>query len=182
MLMKLINRLLFFRDPVRFCRDLGVEIGQDCQILGTRHPFGSEPYLIRIGNHVRINADVQFITHDGGVWVLRQMKELSPGEDLGDIDRFGSISVGDNVQIGSRAVILPGVTIGSNVVIGAGAIVTKSIPDNSVAAGVPAKVIESIEEYYEKNKARFEHTKGLSPEEKKAYLLKKAGKERSADL
>jgi serine acetyltransferase len=67
--------------------------------------------------------------------------------------------------------ILPGVSIGQNCVIGCGAVVTKDIPDNSVAVGVPAKVIETIEEYYLKNKERCLFTKNLSPEEKKAFLL-----------
>lgn len=66
---------------------------------------------------------------------------------------------------------MPGVTIGNNVIIGAGAIVTKDIPDNSVAVGIPAKPIETIEEYVEKNKETFVYTKNLSYEEKKKVLL-----------
>lgn len=54
-----------------------------------------------------------------------------------------SIVIGDNVWIGNRAVILKGVEIGSGSVIAAGAIVTKSIPKNSIVAGIPAKVIKS---------------------------------------
>jgi maltose O-acetyltransferase len=49
------------------------------------------------------------------------------------------------VWIGANVTILPGVTIGNNVVIGAGAVVTKDIPDNSLAVGVPARVIKEIE-------------------------------------
>lgn len=48
-------------------------------------------------------------------------------------------------MIGANVTILPGVTIGNNVVIGAGAVVTKDIPDNSLAVGVPARVIKEIE-------------------------------------
>ncbi len=54
------------------------------------------------------------------------------------------IVVGDRVWIGANVTILPGVTIGSNAVIAAGAVVTRDIPTDSVAAGVPAKVIKSI--------------------------------------
>lgn len=175
----LFNKIRFVRNPIAFCRNLGVTIGENCAILGTRQPFGSEPYLVTIGDHVRINDGVQFITHDGGVWVLRTMSELSSSseESLSDIDLFGEIVIGDNVQIGSNVMILPGVKIGSNVVIGAGAIVTKSIPNNSVAVGIPARVIESIEDYYNKNKNRFVHTKNMSSDSKKKYLMEQFNKD-----
>lgn len=55
------------------------------------------------------------------------------------------VVIGNDVWIGGNVTILPGVTIGNNVVIGAGAVVTHDVPDNSVAAGVPAKVIKKIE-------------------------------------
>ena len=52
------------------------------------------------------------------------------------------IIIGDNVEIGSNSVILPGVKIGNNSTIGAGAVVTEDIPENSIAAGAPAKVLK----------------------------------------
>ena len=54
------------------------------------------------------------------------------------------VMIGDDVWIGANAVILPGVTIGHHVVVAAGAVVTKDVPDNSVVAGVPAKLIKQI--------------------------------------
>ena len=58
---------------------------------------------------------------------------------------FGkAVTIGDNAWIGGNTVICPGVTIGSNVVIGAGSVVTRDIPDWTVAAGNPCKVIRSI--------------------------------------
>ena len=54
------------------------------------------------------------------------------------------IHIGDNVWIGAKATILKGVTIGDNVVIGANSVVTKSIPSNTIAAGIPAKPIRQI--------------------------------------
>jgi acetyltransferase-like isoleucine patch superfamily enzyme len=53
----------------------------------------------------------------------------------------GPIRIGDHVWIGTGAIILDGVTIGAGAIIGAGAVVTKDIPENAIAAGVPAKVI-----------------------------------------
>jgi len=54
---------------------------------------------------------------------------------------LGCIEIGDNVMIGAGSIILPDVRIGNNVIIAAGSIVSKDIPDNSVAGGIPAKVI-----------------------------------------
>ena len=101
--------------------------------------FGSEPYLISIGHHVTVTSGVQFVTHDGGVWVFR---EQDP-----DIDVFGPITIGNNVFIGINAIIMPGVSIGENCVIGAGTVVTRSVPSNTVAVGVPARKIATIDEY-----------------------------------
>lgn len=119
---------------------------------------------------MRINSGVQLVTHDGGVWVLRWLYD-----ELRQADLFGSIVIGNNVHIGTNAIIMPGVTIGSNCVIGCGAVVTKNIPDYSIAVGVPARVIETVDEYRWKNESRMESTKGMSRQEKKEYLCKKHG-------
>ena len=83
---------------------------------------------------------------------------------------FGKIKIGNNVFIGMRSIILPGVTIGDNVIVGAGSIVTKDIPSNSVVAGVPARVIKSFEEYESSSKAKADFTKGLSASEKETHI------------
>lgn len=151
---------------VSYLRKIGVTIGDDCVVEKTAD-FGTEPYLIKIGNKVRITKGVRFITHDGGLWVLRNMGLIDSRAD-----KIGVIIIGDNVNIGWNAMIMPGVSIGNNVVIGCGAIVTKDVPNNSVVAGVPAKIIESIEEYCEKNIENILLTKGMSYIEKKEYLGK----------
>ncbi|HEY9245409.1 MAG TPA: DapH/DapD/GlmU-related protein, partial [Candidatus Methanoperedens sp.] len=58
--------------------------------------------------------------------------------------------IGRNVYLGAGAIILPGVTIGDNSIIGAGAVVTKDIPSNCVAMGVPAKVAYTLDEWIRK--------------------------------
>ncbi|WP_338139459.1 acyltransferase [Priestia megaterium] len=143
-----------------------IKMGNNCQVFDNVS-FGSEPYLIELGDNVRITKGVNFITHDGGVWVLRNNGLLK------NADIFGRIKIGHNVHIGINAVIMPGVTIGDNVIVGVGAIVTKDVPPNSVVAGIPAKVIKSIDEYFEKNKTIVDFTKHMSPSEKKTYLLEK---------
>ena len=165
MLKALINRYKKHRNPVKYWRSLGASIGEDCEIYSSAS-LGSEPYLIHVGNHVRITSNVLFTTHDGGVWVLRNLRE-----ELRDIDKFGKITVGDNVHIGVGAIIMPGVTIGNNCIIGAGAVVTRDIPDNSIAAGVPARVIKTVDAYAEQHKEEFVQTKHMSFAEKKVYLL-----------
>lgn len=63
-----------------------------------------------------------------------------------------------------------GVTIGDNVIVGCAAVVTKDVPDNSVVVGVPARVIESIDEYFAKNECNILFTKSLSYEEKRKQI------------
>ena len=158
----LFEKIKKFKNPVKYWRKKGIEIGENCSISSSVS-FGSEPYLIKIGNHVRLTNNVQFITHDGGMWVLRDKYNDS------EIDVFGKIVIGNNVHIGIGAIIMPGVTIGDNVVVGCGAVVTKSVSSNSVVGGVPARYIESIEEYYNKTKPFFNKTKGIKDKQK--YLL-----------
>lgn len=162
------RRLLFRGDNAAFARHLGAKIGPYSKILTCPvELLGSEPYLVEMGSHVQVTSGVRFVTHDGGVWVLR---ERHP-----EVDVFGKIVVGNNVFIGFNAIVLPGVTIGDNCVIGAGSVVTRSIPANSVVAGVPAKVVKTFDEYHESSLAKSLGTKKLSAAEKKRALLQKFG-------
>jgi acetyltransferase-like isoleucine patch superfamily enzyme len=144
----------------------GINLGEKCWVAANVR-FDTEPYLIKIGNSVKITDGVLFVTHDGGVHVLRELG-LAPNSD-----KFGTIIIGNNVFIGKKAIIMPNVKIGNNCIIGAGSIVTKDIEDNSVAVGIPAKKIKNIQEYYALNKDRLDYTKDKSKEQKQEYLLKK---------
>lgn len=57
-----------------------------------------------------------------------------------------------------NTIIMPNVTIGDNVIVGAGAVETKDIPSNNIVAGIPAKVIKSIDDYCEKHKENVHYT------------------------
>ena len=162
-----IHKYKMAKNPVAYFRSKGVKIGEHCSIASNVQ-FGSEPYMITIGDHVRLTENVKFTTHDGGLWVVRELKEEYKNADI-----FKPIVIGNNVHIGVNSIIMPGVTIGNNVIIGCGAVVTKDIPDNSVAVGVPARVIETVDEYIEKNKDKYIDTKNLSAEEKRKILEKK---------
>lgn len=111
----------------------GVKIGFGGWI-GQGALLGNHSFLLTIGNNVIIAAGVKLLTHDTSFTVVG-------GKDLA-----GEINIGNNIQIGENVVVLPGVSIGDNCVIGAGAVVTKDIPPQSVAAGVPAKIICSTAE------------------------------------
>jgi acetyltransferase-like isoleucine patch superfamily enzyme len=129
MITKLVKYLyhlyLLKTDPVKYARVLGVDVGEGTRFMGIKlGAFSTEPYLIKIGKNCLITADVQFVTHDGSIYHL---KNKYP-----DVDYIDKIIVGDNVFIGLRAIILPGVTIGNNVVIGAGSVVTRNIPSNAI--------------------------------------------------
>jgi len=143
---------------------LGVHIGRNNN-FGKNHNFGSEPYLIKIGNNFNSASNINFITHDGSIRVLRNLYPEYAKSDL-----IKPIIIGNNVFIGMNVNILPGTHIGDNVIIGAGSIVKGQIESNSIYAGVPAKFICSIENYFEKNKAKFIETKHLDYFEKKDYL------------
>lgn len=151
---------------INYLRGLGVTIGEECDIFNTVN-FGSEPYLVTIGNRVKMTTGVRLITHDGGVHVLRNLG-LLPNADI-----YGEIVIGDNVFVGNNVIIMPGVEIGENSIIGAGSVVTRSIPPNSIAAGVPARVIRDIHAYYEKYKDKADMTKSMNAAEKRAYLVQK---------
>jgi acetyltransferase-like isoleucine patch superfamily enzyme len=161
---KFIQTWRIHRDPVGYARSLGVHIGNDCRLIClTPATFGSDPYLIRIGNHVTITAGVRFITHDGAVWVFR--------ERYPDVDVVAPIVIGNNVFVGTNALLLPGVAIGDNCVIAAGAVVTRDVPAGSVAAGVPARRIKCIEEYWDDLQERAFHIRSKPLAEKRAFWL-----------
>ena len=132
-----------------------------------RTSWSTEPWIITLGNNVHITEGVRFITHDGGTLLYR--------DKVPDLEITKPIKVGDNVYIGNNVILLPGVTIGNNVIIGAGAVVSKDIPDNSVAVGVPARVIKTADEYFEKIQRESLHLGNLKGQEKDKALMEYYG-------
>lgn len=79
-----------------------------------------------------------------GVHIYTATHPIKAEERCSGVEYGKPVTIGDNVWIGGRAVILPGVNIGNNVVVAAGAVVTKDVPDNVVVAGNPAKIVKEI--------------------------------------
>ncbi len=148
---------------IKMLKKHGVRLGSGCQIYRDVN-FGSEPYLITLGNQVRIASGCKMITHDGGIWTLKKAGYIEEG------GIYGAIQIQDNTHIGMNAIIMPGVKIGKNCIIGCGAVVTRDVPDGSVAVGVPARVIETLEAYYQKHRDDIDHTVYRGGAEKRKKL------------
>lgn len=92
-------------------------------------------------------------------------------KDHPDFDCFGKVVIEDWAYIGSFSQIMPGVTIGNGALVAAGSIVTKSVAPGTVVAGIPARYLCTVEDYYQRNKNYDLHTKGMKPDKKKEVLL-----------
>lgn len=136
---------------------MGMKVGKN---FGRLHGVVLDPshcWLIEIGDNVTMAPRVHILCHDA-----------STKQFLG-YTKIGRVNIGDNVFIGAESVILPGVTIGKNVIVGANSTVSHDIPDNSVVAGSPAKIICTLEEYLSKEKKRMENSTCYGEE----YTLRK---------
>lgn len=144
-ILKLFNIFAELRDKayIEMCKSRGLKIG-DNVIFIEAPKFGSEPYLIEIGDGTKITANCTFINHDGAMYVIRSMEKYN------DARNFGRIKIGKNCFIGNNCTILPGVEMSDNCILGAGSVLNSSTAPNSVFAGVPARFICTIEEYGDK--------------------------------
>ncbi len=157
----LYKTLMVKLNHVKYAKKIGVNMGKNIHLYGTIG-WGTEPWIITIGNNVHITNGVRFVTHDGATLLFR--------DQVPDLEITKPITIGNDVYIGNNVLLLPGVTIGNKVIIGAGAVVTHDIPDNSVAVGVPARVIKTADDYLEKAKRDSLHLGHLKGEEKDKAL------------
>ena len=147
---------------------MGMKVGKNFGRLNGVILDPSHCWLIEIGDNVTLAPRVHILCHDAST------------KQFLNYTKIGKVKIGDNVFIGAESVVLPNVTIGNNVIIGANSTVTKDIPDGVVAAGNPAKVICSIEEYLERHKKNMEEVpvygedytlRGTLTEEKKVQMI-----------
>lgn len=121
--------------------------------IEARHPDAE----INIGDNVWINNNAVIIAERTKISIGKNtligteftvydsdFHDLYPARRLSGKHETASVEIGENVFIGSRVMVLKGVSIGDNCVIAAGSVVSKNIPPNVVAGGVPAKVLASL--------------------------------------
>ena len=116
--------------------DYGLHIRVGRQFLANYNVTILDIMPVTIGDYVMIGPNTLISTVNHPISPLDRRKHLGIGKP---------VTIGNDVWIGGNVTILPGVTIGSNVIIAAGAVVTKDIPDNCLAGGVPARKIRNIE-------------------------------------
>ncbi len=125
----------------------GLKLGKDVEIIDTFFFDPSHCYLISIGDNCTICPGVRLIAHDA-----------STKKFLG-YTKLGKIDIKENCFIGDSTIVLLGVTIGPNSIVGAESVVTRDIPPNTVAAGNPARVIGTLDEYLKKVRSLAENKK-----------------------
>lgn len=144
----------------------GLKIGKNCSILAGVVIDGSHCWHIEIGNNVTLAPGVRILAHDA-----------STKKHLG-YTRIGKVKICDNVFIGAGSIVLPNVRIGTNSIIGAGSVVTRDIPDNTVAAGNPAKALYSLEYYLNQHEEQMKRSPCFGEE----YTLPEKVSESMKDL
>jgi acetyltransferase-like isoleucine patch superfamily enzyme len=142
---------------LRFCRPNGDEWAEFLRRRDTFHRMGeqcsiqsnvvvTDPKYVSVGSNVRLSGCTLF-GHDGSVNMLMRAYGVV-------LDRVGKIELRDHVYVGHGATILPGVTIGPRALVAAGSVVNRDVPENSVVAGVPARVVGKLDEYVERLRER----------------------------
>jgi maltose O-acetyltransferase len=121
----------------------GFKIGKNSHILEGAFLDPSHCFLISIGDNCTFAPNVKLIAHDASLF-----------KTIG-ISRVGRIKIGSDCFLGDSVIVLPGVSIGPRAIVGAGSVVTRDIPENSVAAGNPARVLCSLDELIAKHKNRM---------------------------
>lgn len=132
-----------------YWRTLFGRLGNGSRVLG-RISIRA-PHWVYVGENCTINEGVIInakgkITIEGGVRISSGVIINSTGLDVKNREHTAKpVVIGENVWIGAGAIINPGINIGSNSIIGAGAVVTRDVPSNVVAVGVPAKVTKALD-------------------------------------
>lgn len=116
-------------------RALGMRIGEGVNLPASTWIDDNHAFLISIGDHCGFGEQCLILAHDA------QMNEYI------DATRIGRVVIHPSCHIGSRTVILPGIEMGPRTIVGANSVVSRTLPPETVCAGLPAKVICTLDEY-----------------------------------
>jgi len=122
---------IIIKQHAYFGKGTGIKIGDNSQI-------GEKSF---IGAYTKIGKDV-IMAPEVLIWSFAHSFDRTdiPINQQGNTD-INPVTIGDDVWIGQRVIVMPGIKIGSHAIIGAGSIVTKNIPEWAIVAGIPAKII-----------------------------------------
>ena len=130
----------------------GLKVGKGTTIMDGVFLDPAHCFLILIGSNCTIAPNVRLVAHDASM--KRQL----------GITKVGKISIHDNCFIGDSAIILPGVSVGPSAVIGAGSVVTRDVPQGSVVAGNPARIVSRFDEFMKRHEERHHASERFSEE------------------
>ena len=106
--------------------------------------FPNAHKLIKLHDNVYIHKNASLVAHD---MVNKFLKKIVPDAHFNNVERIGCIEIMDNVYVSTKAIIMPNVRIGRNCLIAAGSVVSSDIPENSIVAGNPARVIGHMDSF-----------------------------------
>ena len=153
---------------LKLCIAKGLKVGKKVRFVEVPQ-FGTEPFLIEIGDETTFSNNVRFVNHDGGQNALHFFEKYR------DVRTFGRIKIGKQCLIGADTILMPGVEMQDNCILGAGSILTTSMKKGSVFAGIPAKFICTVEEYGDKllaNNVMYPRELELDRSKLDAYIKK----------
>lgn len=161
---RLAMRLLGRGDWLARLQRRGLTVGRDVSIEDGCIIDPDHCWHITIGDEVTLAPNVHILAHDA-----------STKRHLG-YTRIAKVRIGNRVFIGAGSIIMPGVTIGDDVIIGAGSVVTRDIPSRVVAVGVPARVIDVLDAYLERQQKMLNSLPRFGREYTESYGVSAAQK------
>lgn len=145
----------FYKAKIRWLANAGIKAGNGAKVNGHTQFYGDG--FLEIGEKTWVGPGCRFYTNAGAPIILGANCDIAPevsfitgSHELGDGNRRAGVGtakeirIEDGCWIGARATILGGTHIGKSSIIAAGALVNQDIPENSIAAGVPAKIIKLL--------------------------------------